>query len=620
MTEPVATLNAKPAQTGNVGGMRLQRKCACGTHTSGGECESCKKRLQRKSHRGASANSVPDVVHDVLGAPGRPLDTATRAWMEPRFGHDFSSVRVHTDGQAAESARSVGALAYAVGQHVVFGQQQYAPHTVAGRHLLAHELAHTIQDPGDGGLHPSLELGNPGDANELAADRAADAVTRGEKVAVAPTGGGVVRRQFADNCSAGPGEHPTERVVSCPKDGDYRVTLTLSDKPAQPDTRVTVNPGWNDQQIWLDIGICRGDTAVTITPTLGFDLSQALSEAVANMVSGSPLLKDISITPGLTFTIVQNQSFTFTVGPSVTVDQKGVSGVGVGAELKNKNIDAKVDVTYDPRSKTGFLNLTLSAGSSQPKVDCSKKGRQYAVFACERISHTDPVPPVSEEKKPVRETRYVFFEYATDKFRHDLTLPVKDVQDLTGQGYKVVSIRGYTSPEGPRGKENMPKFEGNNLLAIDRAKAAKQWLQTGDVCKGCDLSGVPPEGQGELPPVQGKQEPEPKGRPMEKGAVDEFLGKTPGTAADPMAPSDPVERAKFEKLPFNEQRERAFKAMRRAAIVFERMVVTREAQPGKPSQPEYKSVDCPPKVIEAARKSFGINVLTGGNLPTKGDK
>lgn len=561
---------------------------------------------------------MPEVVHEVLRSSGQPLDGTTRSFMESRFDRDFSGVRVHTDSGAAESAGAVGALAYTVGQHIVFGQQQYAPRTLAGQHLLAHELAHTIQDSGSGSLQPSLKLGNPGDANELAADRAADAVARGEKVTVEPTGGGLIRRQMAADCTANPGQRPNERLVSCPNDGDYRVTLTLSDKPARPDTRATVNPGWNSQEIWLDIAVCRGGTAVTITPKI--DLPKAVGEAVANLVGGSPLLKGVSITPGLTFTIVQNESFTFTVGPTVTVDQKGVSGVGGGVEVNTKDIDVKADVTYDPRNKGGFLNLTFSGGSKQPKVDCPKQGRQYAVFACEKVSHVAAVDPVPQKTKPVEETRYVFFEYASDKFRHDLPLPAKDVHDLVSQGYKVVSIRGFTSPEGPRGKEHMPKFEGNNLLAVDRATAAKRWLQSDEVCKGCDLSGVPPEGQGELPPIQGGQQPEPKGRPMEKGAVDEFLGKTPGSTADPMAPSDPVERAKFDKLPFREQRERAFKAMRRAAIVFQRTVITQEAKPGKAAHDEFQSVDCPSKVIEAAQKSFGINILTGAVLPPKGGR
>ena len=131
----------------------LRRKCACGTHTpDGGECRDCaSKRLRRSSAGRSSPMLVPSLVHDVLAMAGRPLEPATRNWMEPRFGSDFSRVRVHDDGHAAASARAVGALAYAVGSHVVFDARQYAPGTPAGRHLLAHELAHTLQDPGAGG-------------------------------------------------------------------------------------------------------------------------------------------------------------------------------------------------------------------------------------------------------------------------------------------------------------------------------------------------------------------------------------------------------------------------------------------------------------------------------------
>ena len=63
---------------------------------------------------------MPPIVHEVLHSPGQPLDPATRAFMEPRFGHDFSTVRVHTDARAAASARTVNALAYTVGRDVVF--------------------------------------------------------------------------------------------------------------------------------------------------------------------------------------------------------------------------------------------------------------------------------------------------------------------------------------------------------------------------------------------------------------------------------------------------------------------------------------------------------------------
>lgn len=102
--------------------------------------------VQRKAET-ATSQAVPDSFTQSLG-PGRPLDAATRVFFEPRFGQDFSHVRVHTDARAAESARSVNALAYTVGRDVVFGEGHYAPGTSVGRRLLAHELTHVVQQQG----------------------------------------------------------------------------------------------------------------------------------------------------------------------------------------------------------------------------------------------------------------------------------------------------------------------------------------------------------------------------------------------------------------------------------------------------------------------------------------
>src|SRR5260221_11831058 len=88
---------------------------------------------------------VPPIVHEVLRSPGQSLDDNTRTFMESRLGHDFSKVRVHIDSRAADSARAVNALAYAVGREVIFGAGRYAPHTGAGKRLLAHELTHVVQ-------------------------------------------------------------------------------------------------------------------------------------------------------------------------------------------------------------------------------------------------------------------------------------------------------------------------------------------------------------------------------------------------------------------------------------------------------------------------------------------
>jgi len=98
------------------------------------------------THAMASQSSAHEAIP---GSDGQSLDAATRAYMEPRFGHDFGHVRVHTDEQAAQSASDFQARAYTVGSDIVFGAEQYAPTTTAGQHLLAHELTHVVQQGSD---------------------------------------------------------------------------------------------------------------------------------------------------------------------------------------------------------------------------------------------------------------------------------------------------------------------------------------------------------------------------------------------------------------------------------------------------------------------------------------
>ena len=104
--------------------------------------------VQRAPATAAAAS--PDLAHvdDALAGGGRPLDPATRRTMEARFGRDFAEVRIHDDARAAETAASIDASAFTVGQDVAFGPGRYAPRTAAGRELLAHELAHVVQQRG----------------------------------------------------------------------------------------------------------------------------------------------------------------------------------------------------------------------------------------------------------------------------------------------------------------------------------------------------------------------------------------------------------------------------------------------------------------------------------------
>jgi len=194
-------------QEASIAGAILQRKCD----------QRCKKKKSlRRSAAGPSPETVPPIVHEVLRSPGKPLDPATRAFMETRFGHDFSrvplqaaalalqsrltigqtgdlyeqeadrlteqvmstpvptaidqgslgagydlsQVRVHADARAAESARAVNARAYTVGRDIVFGSGQYAPASAQGQRLLAHELVHLIQQTG-GVASSASQTGGP---------------------------------------------------------------------------------------------------------------------------------------------------------------------------------------------------------------------------------------------------------------------------------------------------------------------------------------------------------------------------------------------------------------------------------------------------------------------------
>ena len=133
---------------------RLQRACAHGGDSHGGPTAQLSggheqvQALHRIGPGDSGQSARPSIVHQVLRSLGRPLDTATRSFMEPRFAHDFRRVRVHTDIKAAQSARSIDAKAYTAGNHIVFDSDYYSPDTALGRHLLAHELTHVVQQQG----------------------------------------------------------------------------------------------------------------------------------------------------------------------------------------------------------------------------------------------------------------------------------------------------------------------------------------------------------------------------------------------------------------------------------------------------------------------------------------
>jgi hypothetical protein len=158
-TETMAWGNSTSSQN------HLQRTCAKCEEEDGKlqrKCASCEE--EDKVHRSATGNGpakAPSIVHDVLRSPGQMLDPGTRAFMEPRFGHDFANVRVHTDEKAASSARAVNASAYTVGNNIVFDSGRFNSNSMDGRRLLAHELTHVVQQ--SAGRGPGILARQPAD-------------------------------------------------------------------------------------------------------------------------------------------------------------------------------------------------------------------------------------------------------------------------------------------------------------------------------------------------------------------------------------------------------------------------------------------------------------------------
>lgn len=142
------------------------QSCPCHRHD--------RLRLRPSQQMSGNSRGVPPIVYDVIRSPGQPLDGAARADMERHFAHDFSGVRVHTDARATASAEAIGAVAYAAGHHLVFAAGKYGSGTSGGRLLLAHELAHVVQQSDSKADSGRLELGSPTDDAEYAAEATAD--------------------------------------------------------------------------------------------------------------------------------------------------------------------------------------------------------------------------------------------------------------------------------------------------------------------------------------------------------------------------------------------------------------------------------------------------------------
>jgi hypothetical protein len=236
----------------------LRRKCDCGNHTlGGGACDECGKKkmsLQRatqKSEPETRSSDVPPIVHDVLRSSGQPLDARALAFFEPRFAHDFSRVRVHADAKAAASAQAVNARAYTVGESVVFGTGQFMPTSHIGQRLLAHELAHVVQQSNNQTAcqYSSLAISKPNDAGEREADQIADAMMGSGTSTLKSDNGksgspGMLQRTIGDGHDLQSARFAGDEVLEACFDGERSLRVGSSGAAVQKIQQALIDAGF----------------------------------------------------------------------------------------------------------------------------------------------------------------------------------------------------------------------------------------------------------------------------------------------------------------------------------------------------------------------------------------
>jgi hypothetical protein len=472
----------------------LQRKCACGRHTvAGGECAECqKKRLQRKAGHQAEPDTAPPIVHEVLRSPGQPLDEGTRAFMEPRFGQDFSQVRLHTDARAAESARAVNALAYTVGRDVVFGVGQYAPYTSPGQRLIAHELAHTVQQQY---LHTiPIGISKPDTASEYQAEHAADRVTSGFTSRALPRSHVSLVAREQDTRTMPAEDGGVDRVVRDVTPGKCALV---------PESRASVTGDITTSKSFLQIDLCRGSVSGQISGELDYSealqqAGQAVSTLLSNASSGQSSSQALStfsndlkqLKPGAQVKLNFLASDVFRLDITGLGDASVAGGLSGKASARAQFDTGPVKLIVEGSASGGTQEQTrfeitgnISFGGSRQRApDCyvCECGKPKITFNCAHIpGKGGNTPPSKPPAAP--QPRYIpyFFDYA------DITPNPRLVQmneanldeavSLLNGNYTIARIEGSASPEGPvEGKRG--RFTNNTLLAEARAVEGKKKL------------------------------------------------------------------------------------------------------------------------------------------------
>jgi len=313
--------------------------------------------LSRKAVLPGRVSEVPDVVHDVLRSPGQPLDTASRTFFEPRFDYDFSQVRVHRDAQALQSARAVNAVAYTIGSHVILGSSKYSPNTRSGQRLLAHELAHVVQQrENHGRIDRQFAIGEPGTQYERNADLIADNIISGNRSSFPGILNSPVQLQREEPADAGVTQSP-----------DAGVTPADAGAAPKPPAKCSLPAPENCKTYheWLDTFPASVSSAdLPINTSLPTDLQKLIQGKLGH--SGNlPDCADVALLLRHHYLKARGQSFSFKVGRTVdTAETFTLGQPTTDKEIKACMVGTGTESFQETRKDFALVNFYKAKGKN----------------------------------------------------------------------------------------------------------------------------------------------------------------------------------------------------------------------------------------------------------------
>ncbi len=555
----------------------IQRKCA--------KCEE-EEKLQLKPLNPTNAvnhrRNVRSELHSRLqnsAGKGSSLPRSTISFMNEAIGNDFSSVSIHTGHEAIQMNAELNARAFTYGSDIYFNRDEFRPDTMNGKRLIAHELAHVVQQNFRG------------------------------------TGIQMQRRAHDPNV------YETDHNGS-----HYRVRRTMvprtrrGSRPQSPNVGVDVDA----DNVTLRISWCQGTRGeVRIGANLtgqALSLAKSIAGIITRGGSTDEVLEELrgaDVTPFVETVVAKSGEWRIFIRGDVTVGASGVTAGSGRVGIRRGPVD--VDIRGQGNDQGGSItgNVTLTPGRRDETFDCPREVtvRQTYVprYTCERLVPAHEETRTRTRQRTDEQVRYIYFNFANatiDENRSQNTLA--DLEDLLSNGYKVTRIQGFTSPEGPEAQGR--RFVGNTELAQNRADAALSRLQ--QICATRDqnllaarhciqnaFTGVEPAGHGELYgriTQEDGSSRELRGRELQEHTVAEF------GSHEAEAPHRSEEfMQSLEGLTPQQQADRIYPLLRRAAVVLTKEV-TEQYQEQVEVPSGYQDTTCPEEVLEAARINFNL--------------